>query len=269
MKNKNENYVLLTGATGGLGTAFAYELCKLNRNIIISSTNEEKLDILQDELLELNPNIEVLTYVCDLSNKKQLQGLFEFIDENQLVVDELINNAGYITEGSIKNADINTLMKCIQVNCEGTIFITKNILDRFSKDLKIITITSLACNYPMPYMAIYSSTKSMLTNFMLALRNEYKKDKLKVLVVQPGAIATSKEMIEAIKAQGFKGKISSVPAATIAKKSLKKCDKNKRIFVPGFANKCAKLFSKICPQKIQVAVIGKMWLKSQKKRNIN
>lgn len=265
--NKN---ILITGATGGLGKAFTKHLSQIDCNIIITSTSQEKLDNLVNELQSDNCKANFTPIICNFLNKDNISALTNYLKENNIAVDLLINNAGYITEGSIENCSFDTIEKCIKVNCLGTIQITKNILDLHdnSKLLRIITITSLAGDYPMPYMAIYSSTKALLKNYMLAMNNEYKRKNVKCLVVQPGAIPTSDDMKEAIKAQGLKGKLSAVSPNKIAIKSIQKSIKGKKIYIPGFFNKLTSFVSKITPQSLQMNAISSMWKKSQEKRNI-
>lgn len=270
MENKNNSYTLITGATGGLGQAFVFEVIKNNQNIIVTSTSNDKLTSLKTKILDINPNIDVQTFKCDFSCQDDLNSLIAFIKDNHFYINTLINNAGFICEGSTQFSDVQTLQRCIQVNNLATVFITKNILDlhKIDKHLDIITISSLAGNYPLPYMAIYASTKAFLKNYFLSLRYEYRKQNVNFLVVQPGAIATSDSMKEAITAQGLKGKLSAVPPQKIAKVSLKKVKKNKSTYIPGAFNKLTNIVSKLTPLSLQIKVAGKMWKKSQKIRNI-
>ena len=120
----------------------------------------------------------------------------------------------------------------------------------------------------MPYMAIYSATKAMLNNLMASIRIEYKKDNVRVLVVEPGAIATSQDMKEAIKSQGLKGRLSSVSPEKIARNALKKLNTRKKIYVPGFFNKLTIFASLFLSKNIKSNIAGNMWKKSQEKRNI-
>lgn len=270
--NQDKNsivYTLITGATGGLGQAFCNQLVS-SKNLILSGTSTEKLEKLKDRLLEKFPSANIEVFACDLSNEEDRKNLLNFIFKNNFKIEMLINNAGYITEGSIEHADTETLLKCIRVNCEGTIHITKGIIDNrdIEKTLRIINIASMAGNYPMPYMAIYAATKSLIINFMTALRAEYKKKNIKVLNVEPGAIATSEDMKQAIKAQGLKGKLSSVSPDKIAKNSIKKSLKNKKRYIPGFFNKLTIFASNLLPTTIKIKYISNMWRKSQAKRNI-
>ena len=266
----NNNYTLITGATGGLGNAFVHEVIKSTRNLIITSTSFDKLDKLKKQILDIDNNINLQTFKCNFLIKEDIEALIDFIQDNNFTIDTLINNAGFICEGSAKYSSTETLENCLRVNNLGTIFLTKSILDIHDKchHLDIITISSLAGNYPLPYMAIYSASKACLRNYMLAIREEYKQDNVNILVVLPGAIATSDDMKEAIEAQGFKGKLSAVSPAKIAKGSLKRVRKNKCIYIPGWFNKLTDIVSKITPLSLQIKVAGKMWKKSQAKRNI-
>ena len=103
---------------------------------------------------------------------------------------------------------------------------------------------------------------------MISLREEYKKQNVKVLVVEPGAIATSNDMKQAIEAQGLKGKMSSVSPKKIAKNSISRSLKNKSRYIPGFFNKVTMFVSNLAPTKLKIKAISKMWRKSQEKRNI-
>ena len=263
----NKKYVLVTGSTGGLGQAFVKELSKQNKNLLLCGTNDSKLENLKNQIY--NENIDVITYAFDLSNENEIYDLVEFIKSKDIYIDLLINNAGFITEGSFEFASSETLTKAIKVNNVGTILLTKLILELNNyKDTNIITISSLAGEYSMPYMSIYSATKSLLTSFFTSINYELKHNNVNVLIVKPGAIPTSKEMKDAIKAQGFKGKLSSVSPEKIAKTALKKSQRKKKTYIPGLLNKLTIIGCKIAPKSLQVKTIGKMWQKSQKKRNI-
>lgn len=269
IKDKKLN-ILITGATGGLGKAFVKCFCNENNHLILTSTSEEKMTTLINELKVDSPDLHISPLICNFLDEKSIDKVIKFLEDNNIQLDYLINNAGYITEGTIENAKIDTLLDCIKVNCIGTTQITKKILDLHDNShlLNIITVASMAGDYPMPYMAVYSSTKSYLKNFMLAMGHEYRKQNVKSIVIQPGAIATSDAMKEAIKAQGFKGKLSAVSPDIIAKKSIKNSNKGKKIYTPGFFNKLTKFFSYFAPISLKMKIISSMWRKSQEKRNI-
>ncbi len=269
MNMKKNNYTLVTGATGGLGKAFVETLAKRGDNLILVATKASRLDDLRAEI-QAKYSVSIETLKCDFFIKEDLDNLVQFVARNDFEITTLVNNAGYICEGSNKAMSIDNLQKCIMVNNIGTTSLTKAVLDSHDKNthLDIVTIASLGANYPMPYMAVYSASKSYIKNYMLALRQEYANENVHITTVLPGAIATSDDMKKAIEAQGFKGKLSQVPAEKIATLSLKSVKKNKAILIPGWFNKFTNFVSKLTPLSLQTKVAGNMWKKSQRKRGI-
>ncbi len=269
MNNNDTFFTLISGATGGLGQAFVYASIPQNQNLLLLGTSEEKLNKLKKSIEKEYPDSNIITFRCDYSSSQDIDNLFTFLLEKDIKVNLLINNAGLICEGSEKHTSYDTIEKCITINNIATSKVTKFIIENKSAThLDIITISSLASNYPLPFMALYASTKAYLKNYMLALREEYKKEDINILTVLPGAIATSADMKKAIEAQGLKGKLSAVSPKKIAQVSLKKVRKNKAQYIPGWFNKLTNVVSKITPLSVQIKVAGKMWKKSQNKRNI-
>lgn len=264
-----KNYTLLTGATGGLGHSFAKLLASNGHNLIITGTNETKLNTLYESLKSEFKNIDVIAKICDLSSLEDRQS---FIKEVLSIgnINFLINNAGFIAEGDFVSFENEKAIKMIRVNCEATIDITQTIINARDKsiDLNIITIASLAGYYPMPHMALYSATKSFLKNFMVALAVELKKENVYITTVCPSGMPTTADMKNAIKSQGFFGKITSASADKVAKISLKANKKHKTVVVPLFINKTIKFISKFASEKFIAKYIGSRWKKSQKKRNM-
>lgn len=269
MEKNQENYTLVTGATGGLGRAFAKELAKNGKNLILVATKADRLEAYKREL-QGEFDIKIITFKCNFAITQDLESLVKFVTEGKFNITTLINNAGFICEGSNSAMNIEDLQKCIMVNNVGTTTLTKVVLDKHdkSKHLDIVTISSLGANYPMPFMAVYSATKSYLKNYMLALRQEYRGDNVNISTILPGAIATSDDMKKAVEAQGLKGKLSLVAPEKIAKMSLNAVKKNKAILITGWFNKLTNFVSKITPLSLQIKVAGKMWEKSQEIRGI-
>lgn len=263
-----ENYTLITGATGGLGGSFARLCGKRGDNLLLTGTKKEKLENLKKELAEKYKNIKIETLLCDLSCEKSRDEFFKQIDNLNINVNFLINNAGFIAEGEFLNHDDKEVLKIIRVNCEGTIDVTQKIIKKRDRSmpLNIITITSLAGYYPMPHMALYAATKSMLKNFMIALGVELKKENVYITTVCPSGMPTTKEMKEAIKSQGVFGEWTACSADKVAKISLNASKKHKAVVVPKFINKFIKFISKFAGEKFIAKYIGGRWKKSQQKR---
>ena len=263
-----ENYTLITGATGGLGGSFAYILAQMGHNLVLTGTRERRLEELKGQILEKHPNIKVLAISCDLSSEIARADFFNKLKKLECNINFLINNAGYIAEGDFLNHSDEEVLKIIRVNCEGTIDFTQKVIKARDKNLplNIITVSSLAGYYPMPHMALYASTKAMLKNFMIALGQELKKERVYITTVCPSGMPTTKAMEEAIKSQGLFGVWSACSADKVAKISLKASKKRKAVVIPKCINKFIRFISRFAGEKFIAKYIGSRWKSSQQKR---
>ena len=116
----------------------------------------------------------------------------------------------------------------------------------------------------MPYFAIYSATKSALTSFSVALREELKNQNVAVTAVLPGAMPTREDIKEQIKGQGLWGKLAAKDPEWVAKQSLKAVAKNKRKYIPGFWNKVMRITTAWLPESWRLRFIAKRWSKISK-----
>jgi len=264
-----EFYSLITGATGGLGRAFVFECAKRGDNLLLTGSNQTKLDKIVNDVKLNYPNINVISKTCDLSNENSRNDFFNFINEKNISVNFLINNAGAIIEGEFLSHCNEEILKAIRVNCEGTIDMTQRVIKNRNKEekLHIITIASMAGYYPMPYMATYAATKAMLKNFMIALNKEMKGKNVFITTICPSGIPTTDAMKEAIKSQGLAGKMTACSPEKIAKISMKASKKHKVVVVPKFVNKFILVLSNLVGDRALSSVTGRMWKKSQDKRN--
>ena len=265
-----KKYVIVTGATGGLGNAFCNELIKKNKNLILSATKQDRLDELKSKLLELNSSVDLVCKNCNMADEKSRKEFFDFIKNGQYQIEMLVNNAGYITEGAVEKVSAESLVQAVRVNCEGTVDLTKFVVDNHKdgEKLNILTVSSFAALQAMPYMGIYAATKSFLLSFMTALREEVKGKGIVVSTALPSGIYTTQAMKEAIASQGIGGRLASHTPEFIARDALKKAEKGKGIIITGAFNRFTKFASNFVSYARLAKIAGKRWRKSQEKRNI-
>ena len=256
------NFTLITGATGGIGKAFTFACAKKGYNLYLTGRSEEKLLALKEELKDYN--VEIKYFACDIANENSRNLMLENIDSSNITIERLLNVAGVDTQKGFAEYSKEKVLFQLRVNVEGTISLTHEILKRKATNLEILTISSMSGASPMPYFALYSATKCMLTNFFTALHYELKKQGVKVTVVTPGGVPTRQDIIEDIKGQGLWGKLSSKSPGFVAEKSLKALAKNKVKYIPGFFNKLLNLIIKISPKSIRLRFIANRWKKQKK-----
>ena len=257
------NFTFISGATGGIGKAFVYECAQKGYPLFLTGRSIKKLNELKTDVESKFGN-RVEVFACMLNDESARKDMFDFIAQNDFKFDRIINVAGVDTQMAVAEYTLDKLIFQMRVNVEATITNTYSLLQHRANGVEIVTISSMSGVSPMPYFALYSATKSCLTSFFSSLRLEMKKQNVKITTVLPGGVPTRPDIIADIKGQGLWGKLSSKQPSYVAKKSLKKVRKNKRIFIPGFFNKFLYRLMKFVPLGIKMRFIAHRWKKLKK-----
>ena len=182
LKNLN---ILLTGATGVIGSSILNTLVLQGANVLATGTNEEKLKKIKD----INTNINILKF--DISDHKRIE---EFVENCSKIlsnkIDILINNAGITRDNLSIRMKEEEWKKVIDINLSSTFLITKNVIKKMLKfkNGKIINITSVVGHSGNIGQANYAASKAGLIAMSKSLALEYGKKNIKVNCVSPGFI---------------------------------------------------------------------------------
>ena len=182
LKNLN---ILLTGATGVIGSSILNTLVLQGANVLATGTNEEKLK----KIKEINTNINILKF--DISDHKRIE---EFVEDCSKIlsnkIDILINNAGITRDNLSIRMKEEEWKKVIDINLSSTFLITKNVIKKMLKFKhgKIINITSVVGHSGNIGQANYAASKAGLIAMSKSLALEYGKKNIKVNCVSPGFI---------------------------------------------------------------------------------
>ncbi len=257
--------VLVTGAGGGLGRAFAVECAARGYNICLTDINGEGLAKIQNGLLR-QFGANALMKACDITDDAEVMALGNFLSENGFEPDMLINVAGVDFEGGFCQRDFGQISGIIRLNIEGTLRVTHRVLDQKSGGkMYIINVCSLAAKQPMPLKATYAASKRFLLDFSLALSEELRSRGVSVLALCPGGLATTKETIEAIGAQGFYGAVTTNALERMTAKTLDYAMRGKKVYIPGLVNKILAFFGKFVPPSVTAHILFRRWEKAQKR----
>lgn len=259
-----EIFTLITGATGGLGKEFCHALARRGDNLFLTGRSEQRLAALKQELSGLYPSIKILYYPCMLDDQSSRVALFEELDRQGVRFGKFIGVAGVDTQLAFCKYTQEMILFQLRVNFEANVSLSRYVLNKRADNLSILIVSSMSGTCPMPYFAIYSASKCAVTNFFSALRSEVKGQGVTVTVLAPGGIPTRADIVEDIKKQGFKGKLSAKPACFVVGRALKGMDRNKRLVVPGLFNKITYFFTRILPVSIQTAFVAKNWGNKEK-----
>lgn len=198
---------LITGASGGIGEAFARRLAAEKHDLILVARSEEKLQSLCDDLAAKH-GITADFVALDLTEPHADKHLFDETERNSIEVDWLINNAGFGSMDDFAKLDLDRELQMIDLNISALLALTHRYLQgmRTRKSGTIINVSSAAGFQPIPFMATYAATKAFVTSFSEAIAEENRPYGIQVLALCPGSTETNFHAAAGMdRALGFKG----------------------------------------------------------------
>lgn len=229
-----EGYVLITGATSGIGLALTKIFADKGYPLIIVGRDEKKLEALEKQLLQTKEHLKVVRCAQDLSQIDAGGALYSKISEQGLRVEILINNAGAGYVGEFCECSWEKIQELMILNMASLTQLTH----AFAKDMKargqgrILNVASTGAYHPGAYTAVYYAAKAYVLSLSEALYKELKPYGVVVSSLCPGATAT-----EFAKAAGRGDAGFAMSPEFVAIKAFEGLLKGKKVIVPGIQNK--------------------------------
>ena len=176
--------VLITGASEGIGRAFARRLAAEGYSIVATARNEERLRELMTELGEG----EHAYHAADLSTGGGIEQIAATLAVGRFNL--LINNAGYGVYGAFFKADLFKLEAMMRLNCNALVALSHAFLQQAENGDALINVSSALAFMPMPSAGTYAATKAFVTSFTETLWHEQKERGIYVMGLCPGVTAT-------------------------------------------------------------------------------
>lgn len=249
-----KKYVVITGASNGLGKAFACELAQRGFDLILVALPNEGLPQLANELT--SEYREALYYETDLTSFENVLSLTAWINHNYNVW-MLINNAGIGGTKRYIEADRHYLNNIIQLNVMSMSLITRELLPNLMqrKSAFVLNVSSMAAFSPMGYKTVYPASKAFVHHFTRGLYQELKGSSVFVSVVNPGPMKTNSNVTARIEKQGIFGKLGLLSPEKVAQISIKKLLKRDAMIMLGMGNGLSWLLMKIIPVWIRLPLL--------------
>ena len=253
------NTTLITGASSGIGEAFARRLAAQGRNVFLIARSEDKLVTLCNEIGRIN-RIRAQHFVLDLSKPESPARLFEEAGKRGLVVDLLINNAGFGSMGDFTKRDLPRELNMIDLNIKALVELTYRFLPpmRARKQGAIINVASTAGFQPVPFMATYAATKAFVLSFSEALWEENRPYGVHVMALCPGVTETN--FFEAARSQKPPARVAQAPE-DVVETALRGLSRGKSNVVSGWTNLLMVEAERLAPRSLVVRVAGRMMRK--------
>jgi short-subunit dehydrogenase len=239
---------LVTGASTGIGRAFAERLAAEGTHLVLVSRDVERLEALA-AVLERAHGVDVEVLPADLDEAGPLAAVAKRLAASP-DVDLLFNNAGLGFKGAFASAPLPRVDCQLNVNVVALVHLTHAALGamRSSGRGTVVNVSSVVGEIPGPGNATYGATKAFVTGFSEALHAEAKRDGLTVTVVLPGATRT-----EFHQRGGFKERMPRLgwqSADAVAKAALDGARRGRAVVVPGVHNKAIVVAAKLMPQAV-------------------
>ena len=183
--------VLITGASSGIGAAFARELAARGADLILVARRLDRLEALAGEL-EAAHGITATPLSFDLTSPTAGVDLHAAVTSRGLRATSVINNAGFGTFGRFLGEDVARLTQEIAVDVSTPVLISHAFLGDLIEagDGFLINVASMAAYSPIPRMAVYGAAKSFVLSFTEALWAELRGTGVRTFVLSPGATST-------------------------------------------------------------------------------
>jgi short-subunit dehydrogenase len=183
---------LITGASAGLGAEFARQLAPYAQSLVLVARRNDRLEALRAELGEKFPQLAVFVYVADLSNEGARIAFANWLREQGITIDFLVNNAGLGDHGAFETSEWDRVRAMLDVNVAALTHLTHLLLPSLhgAGRSAILNVSSVAGFFPLPNMAVYAATKAYVTSFSEALRMELRDTGISVTALCPGPVKT-------------------------------------------------------------------------------
>jgi short-subunit dehydrogenase len=175
-----------------LGAEFARQLAPVAQSLVLVARRNDRLEALRAELTEKFPQLSIFIYAADLADEGARAALVNWLREQAIPVDFLVNNAGLGDHGAFEASEWDRVRAMLDVNVTALTHLTHLLLPslRGSGRSAILNVSSVASFFPLPNMAVYAATKAYVTSFSEALRMELRDTGVSVTALCPGPVPT-------------------------------------------------------------------------------
>lgn len=249
-------WVLITGASSGLGVDFAKQLAAKKANLILSARSQDKLESLAAEL-RATEGVSCKVVPCDLAVPGGALQLAKAVDALELPLEHVVNNAGFGAGGPFKDRTPEKSVEMIRLNCEALTALTAWWLPKMiaKNSGGFLQVASVAGFQPTPYVSVYGATKAYVVNFTAGVAEELRDTNVRMTALCPGPVETGFQATAGIVIAPAQ-KSSVLSSEKTVRLGIEAYEQRKVIYVPGVVNKFGGIASKLLPRGLVARFAG-------------
>jgi uncharacterized protein len=254
---------LITGASSGIGLELAHLFARDGYRLVLVARNRSILRQLGDDL-QSRYSITVRIEPKDLAHPATPAELHQELQESGIVLDVLVNNAGFGCAGAFVSTEWDHEAEMMQVNMVALTHLTKLFLPQIrAREGMIMNVASTAAFQPGPFMAVYYASKAYVLSFTEALAEELRGTGVKVSCLCPGPVKTNFQKRAYLEGTAMINSPLMVDVQEVARIGYEGLKQGKRIVIPGWKNRMGVELLRISPREMVTKVVSKL----QEKKN--
>lgn len=190
MRSIDDDTVVITGASSGIGAATARVLGAAGANLVLAARRAERLEALA-ESVRTDHGVEATVVPTDVTDSTQVDALIQTTVEEHGRLDGLVNNAGVADEGNVETLSDEGFHRMMDVNTDGMFFAARAALPHLREtNGTLVFVASFAGQHPRPGNPVYAATKWWTRGFAHSLEGQVGDDGIAVSVVNPSEVRT-------------------------------------------------------------------------------
>jgi short-subunit dehydrogenase len=254
-KSTPRRTALVTGGSGGIGFEIARVLARKGFDLVLVSRKRDALEAAAGQL-EGKYGAKVHVFAVDLRRPEAPQTIFDFLHNENIPIEVLVNNAGFGLGGEFADTKLQRELEMIQVNISALTSLTKLFLPGMikRKSGRVLNLASTAAFQPGPLMAVYYATKAYVLSFSQALAEELRNSGVTVTVLCPGPTATEFASSANVGKSGLFAAFGVANAADVAEFGVSAMLHGRRVAIPGIKNKIVAQASRFTPRAVSTRI---------------
>jgi len=246
---------LVTGASMGIGEAFADALAARGHDLALAARSSDALERIAERLRAAH-GVAIEIVPVDLSDVANVEPLVARTEARFGRIDLLVNNAGFGAHGRFATLDAARQLEMIRLNVESLVALAHRVLPGLlaRRSGGIINVGSTAAFQPVPYMAVYGATKAFVLSFSEALHEEYRSHGVTVLALNPGQTSTN-----FFKVSGEDGRVGTARTSQqVVETGLRALARRRSYVIDGTQNRILAFSPRLIPRELIARISGQL-----------
>jgi len=249
---------LITGASSGIGLELAHLFARDGYRLVLVARSRGALRELGDDL-QSRYHVQVRISPKDLAHPASPSELYAELQEAGILLDVLVNNAGFGLGGAFLETDWNTEAEMMQVNMVALTHLTKLFLPQIrAREGKLLNVASTAAFLPGPFMDVYYASKAYVLSFSEALAEELEGSGMTVTCLCPGPVRTNFQKRAHVGETRLVHSPLLVDVREVARIGYEGMKQGKRVVIPGWKNRLGVELLRLSPRTIVTKVVRRI-----------